>query len=337
MALASSRASPYGSAMTQLRSFYPALQPYRSGRLKVSALHEIYFEECGNPQGKPALVLHGGPGGGLNPMMRSLHDPEAYRIVLFDQRGCGQSTPQAEIAGNTTWDLVADIERLREHLNIGRWQVLGGSWGSTLALAYAQSHRERVSELVLRGIFTARRAEIAWFYQEGASWLFPDAWEAYLAPIPQAERHDLVAAYHRRLTSADAVVRLQAARAWSQWEGTTISLLPNPARVSNFGRDDFALIFARIECHYFTNGAFLTPDTQLIDNAHRLSAIPGQIIHGRYDVCTPLANAWVLHRAWPGSQLEIVEGAGHTMTEPGIADAMIRATDRFRGPVPASA
>jgi proline iminopeptidase len=316
--------------MTVLRSPYPPLQPFRTGRLRVSDLHELYFEECGNPQGKPVVILHGGPGGGLSPQMRSLHDPQAYRIVLFDQRGCGQSTPRGELRDNTTWDLVADMERLREHLGIERWQVLGGSWGSTLAIAYAETHPGRVSELVLRGIFLARKSEIAWFYQEGCGWIFPDAYEKLVAPIPAEERHDLLAAFHRRLTGNDAKAKLAVAKAWSQWEGTTISLLPNPERVESFGRDEFAEVFAAIECHYFMHDAYLTPDTQLLDNAHLLHGIPGIIVHGRYDVVTPLANAWALHKAWPEARLEIVADAGHTMTEPGITSALVRATDFFR-------
>ena len=312
------------------RTLYPALQPYLTGRLKVSALHELHYEECGTPKGKPAVVLHGGPGGGISPFLRQLHDPDAYRIVLFDQRGCGKSTPHAELRENTTWDLVADIERLREHLGIERWQVLGGSWGSTLALSYAQSHPERISELILRGVFTVRRKEIEWFYQDGASWLFPDAWEGYLEPIPLAERGDLVSAYYQRLTGDDKQVQQACAKAWSQWEGTTISLLPDPARVANFGQDSFALAFARIECHYFYHRCFMRQDGQLLADAYKLQGIPGAIIHGRYDMATPLANAWALHKAWPEADFTIVADAGHATSEPGIADALVRATDRFR-------
>jgi proline iminopeptidase len=316
--------------MTGLRAFYPDLQPYRRGRLKVSDLHEIYFEEAGNPHGKPAVVLHGGPGGGISPFLRQLHDPAHYRIVLFDQRGCGQSTPHAELAENTTWDLVADMESLRQHLGIERWQVAGGSWGSTLALAYGQSHPERVSELVLRGIFTLRRSEIHWFYQQGTSALFADAWEDYLRPIPADERNDMIAAYHRRLTGADAQERLACAKAWSRWEGGTLSLLPDPARLEDFGGDAFALAFARIECHYFVNGGFFPTDGHLLANAGCLRSIPGAIIQGRYDVVTPFETAWALHRAWPEADFIVVPDAGHTGTEPGIRDAVIRATDRFR-------
>ncbi|MCX7346000.1 MAG: prolyl aminopeptidase [Alphaproteobacteria bacterium] len=316
--------------MSQRRVFYPEIQPFQRGRLKVSALHEIYFEQCGNPRGKPAVVLHGGPGGGITPFLRQMHDPSHYRIILFDQRGSGQSTPHAELAENTTWDLVADMERLRQHLGIDRWQVAGGSWGSTLALAYAETHPERVTGLVVRGIFTVRRSEIEWFYQRGADALFPDVWETYVAPIPEAERHDLIAAYHRRLTGADQAAQLACARAWSQWEGATLSLLPDPRRVSEFGADRFALAFARIECHYFHNRGFFARDGQLIDDADRLRGIPGVIIQGRYDVVTPMVTAWDLHKAWPEAEFVLVHDAGHTATEPGIADAVIRATDRFR-------
>jgi proline iminopeptidase len=316
--------------MSRLRQAYPEIEPYRTGRLRVSDLHELYFEECGNPDGKPVVVLHGGPGGGSTPFMRRLHDPEAYRIILFDQRGSGRSTPHAELRENTTWDLVADIERLREHLGIDRWQVLGGSWGSTLGLSYAQLCPNRVSELVLRGIFLLRRDEIRWFYHSGCHWLYPDAWENYIEPIPEAERGSMIAAYYKRLTSRDRDEQLRAARAWSQWEGKTISLLADPKRVTLFGEDDFALAFARIECHYFIHGGFFDQDDQLLANAHKMSSIPGAIIHGRYDVVTPVKNAWDLHKAWPRADFKIVPDAGHAGTEPGILDAVIEATDGFR-------
>ncbi len=316
--------------MSERRAAYPEIEPYRSGRLAVGDGHVLHFEECGNPLGKPAVMIHGGPGGGSNTFMRRLHDPAHYRIVLFDQRGAGKSTPGASLVANTTGHLVADMELLRQHLEIERWQLCGGSWGSTLALAYAQRHPLRVSELVLRGIFTLRRFELEWFYQEGASRLFPDAWEKYVSPIPPAERGDMIAAYYRRLTGADPAERLRCARAWSQWEGATISLLPDPARVARFGADQFALTFASIECHFFVHGGFLERDGQLIEEADRLADIPGVIVHGRYDVCTPVANAWDLKRAWPQAALRIVEDAGHTMTEPGTIHELVSATDAFR-------
>ena len=311
------------------RELFPEIEPYRTGRLKVSDLHEIYFEECGNPDGKPALLVHGGPGGGSNPLMRRFHDPKRYRIILFDQRGCGRSTPHAEIAENTTWELVADMERLREELGLERWQLLGGSWGSTLSLAYAQTHPGRVSELILRGIFTLRRRELEWFYQEGCSWIHPDAFEDYLKPIPASERGDMIAAYYQRLTSGDRAVQIEAARAWSVWEGTTLSLLQNPDRVNSFAQDDYALAFARIECHYFVNKGFFDRDDQLIADAHKLAQIPGVIVHGRYDVVTPLKIAWDLAQNWPQADLRIVPDSGHAMTEPGIIHELVSATERF--------
>jgi proline iminopeptidase len=312
-----------------MAGFYPELEPYARGRLRVSDLHEIYFEQCGNPNGRPVVVLHGGPGSGMSPFLRRLHNPEHYCIILFDQRGCGQSTPHAELRENTTWHLVADMEALREHLKIECWQVLGGSWGSTLALAYAQTHTARVTELILRGIFTLRKREITWFYQDGACALFPDAWEAFVAPIPVAERHDFVSAYYRRLTGSDREEQLACARAWSQWEASTLALRPNPAVIDSFGADQFALAFGRIECHYFVNGGFFDRDDQLIAAAAKLAHMPGVIIQGRYDVVTPMETAWALHKAWPEAAFEIIPDAGHTATEPGITDALIRATDRF--------
>jgi proline iminopeptidase len=255
-----------------------------------------------------------------------------YRVVLFDQRGCGRSHPHAELAENTTWHLVADIERLREHLRIERWQVFGGSWGSTLSLAYAQTHPQRVTELVLRGIFMLRRWELEWFYQKGCDAIFPDAWEPYLAHIPEVERADLMGAYYRRLTSPDADVRLAAAKAWSVWEGSTSYLRPSPEYIASTGGDEFALAFARIECHYFVHGGFFETDGQLLRDAHRLESIPAVIIQGRYDVVCPIRSAWDLHRAWPEADLRIVGDAGHSALEPGITDELVRATDRFAGP-----
>jgi proline iminopeptidase len=296
----------------------------------VSELHELYFEESGNPNGKPVVFLHGGPGGGTEPRMRRFFDPAAYRIVLFDQRGCGRSTPHAELRDNTTWDLVADIERLRTHLGIEKWQVFGGSWGSTLALAYAEEHPERVTELVLRGIFLVRKKEIDWFYQGGASYLFPDAWEHYLAPIPKEERGDLLAAYRKRLVSDDAEVRAQAAKAWSVWEGSTSTLLTDPDLVKKTAGDAFALAFARIENHYFVHGCWFSPESQLLDRVERIRHIPAVIVQGRYDVVCPVESAWELHRAWPEAELKIVGDAGHSAMEPGNVDQLVRATDRFR-------
>ena len=311
------------------RQLFPPVEPYRSGRLKVSPLHEIYFEECGNPSGKPALLVHGGPGGGSNPTMRRFHNPNNYRIILFDQRGCGRSTPHACLEENTTWDLVDDIEKLREHLSIDTWQVLGGSWGSTLALAYAQSHPDRIAELILRGIFTLRRKELEWFYQEGCNWLFPDAFEDYLAPIPVENRSDMIAAYYERLTHQDPSIREEAAKAWSVWEGRTLSLRHDPMRVDAFAETTYALAFARIECHYFINGGFFKQDDQLIANAHKLAHIPAVIVHGRYDVVTPLKTAWDLKKAWPEADLKIVEDSGHAMNEVGIIHELVTATDAF--------
>ncbi|HEY8585459.1 MAG TPA: prolyl aminopeptidase [Rhodanobacter sp.] len=312
-----------------LRTLYPEIEPFDSGFLQVSPLHTLYYEQSGNPGGKPVVFLHGGPGGGVSPKCRRFFDPAVYRIVLFDQRGCGKSTPHAELTDNTTWDLVADIERVREHLSIGEWQVFGGSWGSTLALAYAQTHPDKVTELVLRGIFMLRRSELEWFYQKGCDTLYPDAWETYLAAIPEVERGDLMSAYHRRLTSSDAKTRIDAARAWSVWEGATSFLLQDESHMKSSGEDEFALAFARIECHYFVNGGFFEHDDQLLRNVDRIRHIPAVIVQGRYDVVCPLRSAWDLHRAWPEAALHIVQDAGHSAFEPGILHQLVEATDRF--------
>ncbi len=312
------------------RSLYPRLDARQSGRLRVSPLHELYWEESGAPNGIPVIALHGGPGGGSSPEMRRFFDPERFRIVLFDQRGCGRSTPSSELIDNTTWDLVADIEKLRIHLGIAKWLVFGGSWGSTLALAYAVTHPERVHGLVLRGIFLVSRPEIQWFYQSGASHIFPDAFERYVSSIPVAERGDLVAAFHKRLTGTDPAARIDAARAWARWEGETISIKGPATTPPKFQEDDFADVFARIECHYFVNRGFFEHDDWLIEQAaQKLKAIPGTIVHGRYDVVTPLSSAWALSKAWPKAEFHIVPDAGHSSMEPGIIDRLVHATDEF--------
>jgi proline iminopeptidase len=313
-----------------MRTFYPPIEPYDQGMLPVSPVHTIYYEQCGNLQGTPAVFLHGGPGGGIVPDYRRFFDPEAYRVVLFDQRGSGQSTPHASLEENTTWHLVADIERLREQLGIEKWLVFGGSWGSTLALAYAQTHPERVSALVLRGIFLCRPKEIRWFYQEGASWIFPDVWEEYLKVIPEDERGDMVSAYYRRLTSEDEQVRIEAARAWSVWEGSTSKLLFDYGMIEKFADAEFALAFARIECHYFMNNAFFETDNYLIENVSKIRHIPAVIVQGRYDVVCPIQSAWELHRAWPEAGWKVIPDAGHSATEPGTIDALVEATDGFK-------
>ncbi|HEY3684975.1 MAG TPA: prolyl aminopeptidase [Streptosporangiaceae bacterium] len=318
-----------------MRELYPEVEPYDHGWAEVGDGQRIYWEACGNPAGKPAVFLHGGPGGGCSTNNRRLFDPERYRIVLFDQRGCGRSTPHAadldtDMSVNTTWHLVADMEFLRAMLGIEAWQVFGGSWGSGLALAYAETHPERVTELVLRGVFTLRPSELAWYYQSGASHLFPDLWEGFAAPIPEAERGNMIAAYHRRLNDPDPAVRIPAARAWSVWEGSTVTLRPDPDLADAFGQERYALAFARIENHYFVNGGFFGPE-QLVAGAGRLAAIPGVIVQGRYDVATPPVTAWQLHRAWPRADFHLVDAAGHAYSEPGIRDRLLDATDRFAG------
>ena len=313
----------------RLRELFPEIKPYSSGTLRVSKLHTLHYEECGNPRGVPLIFLHGGPGGGIDPVYRRYFDPKQFRIVLFDQRGCGKSKPHAELRENTTWDLVADIERLREKLGIERWLVFGGSWGSTLALAYAQTHPKPCRALVLRGIFLLRKSELEWFYQDGASQLFPDAWETYLEPIPQRERGDMMRAYYKRLTSRDRRVRMQAARAWSVWEGTTSKLFTDPKLVKKFAGGRFADAFARIEAHYFVNKGFLDRDDQLLRGVARIRHIPAVIVQGRYDVVCPMRSAWDLHKAWPEAKLIVVPDSGHSMTEPGIRSALIAETERL--------
>lgn len=312
-----------------MRSAYPSIEPYNQGHLSVSSLHTLYFEEVGNPKGKPVVFLHGGPGGGIIPFYRQFFNPEHWRVILFDQRGCGQSSPHAELTDNTTWDLVDDIERLRSHLGIEQWTVFGGSWGSTLALAYAQRYPKQCQGLILRGIFMLRPKEVRWFYQEGASYLFPDAWEQYLAPIPEEERQDLVKAYYKRLTSPDSQIRQHAARAWAVWEASTSYLIQNPQSIERFSNDAFADAFARIECHYFINGGFFNSSDQLLKNIATIRHIPAVIVQGRYDVVCPMTSAWELHRAWPEAELVIVPNAGHSATEPGILSALVDATDKF--------
>jgi proline iminopeptidase len=313
-----------------MRTLYPPIEPYETGRLPVSDVHTLYYEQCGNPEGLPAVFLHGGPGGGIITDYRRYFDPAAYRVVLFDQRGSGQSTPHANLEENTTWDLVADIERLREHLGIEKWVVFGGSWGSTLSLAYAQTHPDRALALVLRGIFLCRKKEIDWFYQEGASAIFPEVWEKYLNVIPVAERGDMLSAYHRRLTSDDEVIRLEAARAWSVWEGSTSKLFPDPSLVEKFDEAHMALALARIECHYFVNNAFFDTDNYLIENVEKIRHVPAVIVQGRYDVVCPMMSAWELHRAWPEADLQVIPDAGHSASEPGIVSALVEVTDRFK-------
>lgn len=313
-----------------MREFYPEIEVTQSGMLKVSDLHTLYWEECGNPKGKPIVFLHGGPGGGIDPTYRRFFDPKAYRIILFDQRGSGKSTPCAELRENTTWDLVSDIEKIREMLNIEKWVVFGGSWGSTLALTYAITHPERVLSLILRGIFLCRPSEIKWFYQEGASQIFPDIWEEYLKPIAENERHDLVAAYYKRLTSPDEKIRLAAAKAWSKWEAATSRLIVDPKAIDEFDDPEYALSFARIECHYFTNNAFFNTNNWILENVGKIRHLPAVIIQGRYDVVCPAKSAWELHRAWPEADFHIIPDAGHSMSEPSIRSALIEACDKFR-------
>jgi proline iminopeptidase len=309
-----------------LRQPYPPIEPYDSGLLDVGDGHRVYWERVGKPGGIPAVFLHGGPGGGCSPAHRQLFDPARYDVLLFDQRGCGRSEPHAELEANTTWHLVADVERLREMCGHEKWLVFGGSWGSTLSLAYAETHPERVSELILRGIFLLRQAEVDWYYQGGAAWLFPDKWERFLAPIPQAERGDLLEAFRKRLTGGDEDAKVAAARAWAQWEGETITLLPDPATSGGFTEEQFAVAFARIENHYFVNKGWME-EGQLLRDVHRLNGIPGTIVQGRYDAATPVRSAWDLHRAWPEAEFHLIADAGHAYSEPGILDRLLRATD----------
>jgi proline iminopeptidase len=324
------RSAPTQAPMSSAgrRGLYVETEPFNAGWMAVTGSHEIYYEECGLRAGQPVVVLHGGPGGASNPTMRRFFDPSRWRAILFDQRGCGRSRPNASLEDNTTWALIEDIERLRKHLGIEKWTVFGGSWGSTLALAYAIRHPERVAGLILRGIFLLTRRELDWFYQDGASMMFPDAWERFAAPIPGAERGDMVAAYYRRLTGPDARTREIAAAAWSQWEGDTLSLRGPQARPAKFNEAEFAQAFARIECHFFANQGFFDEDGWLLKNIAPVRRIPGWIVQGRFDVVTPMESAWALKSAWPEARFDVIWDAGHASTEPGIVDALVRATDQ---------
>ncbi len=314
------------------RTLYNPIDPSDSGHIPVSDVHQLYYEQCGNPNGKPVVFLHGGPGAGLTPEYRRFFDPEAYRIILFEQRGAGRSLPHASLDDNTTWHLVSDIEHIREHFGINQWLVFGGSWGSTLSLAYAVKHPERVTGLVLRGIFLGRDNETHWLYEDGqgASAIFPDIWEQFVGVIPESERGDMIGAYYRRLTSDDASVRAETARAWSLWEASALKLIPDQKLIDEFTEPETAIAIARIECHYFMNDCFFETDNFLIENVDRIRHIPSVIVHGRYDIICALRNAWDLHRAWPEAKLEIIPDAGHSVLEPGITDALVRATDSFR-------
>ncbi|HET9459917.1 MAG TPA: prolyl aminopeptidase [Sphingomicrobium sp.] len=313
----------------QRRALYPPIEPYKTGRLDVGDGHTLYWELCGNPDGKPLVFLHGGPGVGISPDHRRQFDPQKYNALLFDQRGCGRSTPHASLEANTTWHLVEDIERLREMVGVDKWLVYGGSWGSTLSLAYAETHPGRVTELVLRGIFLFDPYEIDWMYKEGgASQLYPDKWEEFVAPIPEGERGDLVEAYRKRLTGSDRAEQLKCAKAWSKWEAQIVTLLPDAHVVEEFTEDEKAIAIARIENHYMANRGWLQ-EGQLLEGAAKLKGIPAVIVQGRHDCCTPPAAAWALHRRWPEAELEIVPDAGHLFNEPGILDGLIRATEKF--------
>ncbi len=311
-----------------LLDFYPAIQPHHEFQLKVSELHTLWIEECGNPQGIPVVFLHGGPGAACEKFHRQFFDPALYRIILFDQRGCGRSTPHAELRENTTQLLIEDIETIRKHLNIEQWLVFGGSWGSTLALAYAQSYPSTVRGLILRGIFLCRPRDIHWFYQEGASYIYPDLWQQYISIIPEEERKNMVAAYYKQLTSEDESVQQRAAQAWSVWEGSTSNLVQRSSVVDHFANSKVALSLARIECHYFMHDSFLQPN-QLLNNMEILKDIPGVIVHGRYDVVCPIEQAYLLHQVWPNSEFIIAPTSGHSATEDEIVDALIQATNKF--------
>jgi proline iminopeptidase len=312
-----------------MKQLYPEIEPYNEFDLKVSGLHTIHVEESGNPKGKPVIFLHGGPGGGIEPIYRQYFNSEKWRIIIFDQRGCGKSTPHAELRENTTWDLVSDIEKIREYLDIEKWVVFGGSWGSTLSMSYAIKHPSRCKGLILRGIFMLRKKEINWFYQEGASYIYPDAWEYYVVPIPELERDDLVAAYYKRLTSSDDKVRIEAAKAWSIWEASTSKLFQSGDHLHHFEESSVAEAFARIECHYFTNDGFFDTDEWLLENVDKIRHIPTVIIQGRYDIVCPMVSAWDLHRKFPEADFHVVQDAGHSMTEDGIAKKLLEYSDKY--------
>ena len=308
---------------------FPNIEPFNTFDLPVSDLHTIYVEESGNKNGKPVIFLHGGPGGGVDPKYRRYFDPKKWRIIMFDQRGCGKSTPFAELEENTTWDLVSDIEKIRKHLSIDKWVVFGGSWGSTLSLAYSQTHPGSCKGLILRGIFLVRKKELDWFYQEGANNVFPDRWESFFEPIPVEKRDNLMQAYYEILTGEDYSKKIEAAKAWSTWEGSTVRLLQDENFISDFSDDKFAEAFARIECHYFMNNCWFDSDNYLIENMHKIRDIPGVIIHGRYDIICPVIQAWDLHKAWPEADLHIIPDAGHSIFEDGIKNKILEYTDRF--------
>jgi proline iminopeptidase len=316
-----------------MQSLYPEIDPFDTGKLKVSDLHTIYFERVGNPDGIPVVFLHGGPGAGLVPVYRRFFDPAAYQVILFDQRGAGNSTPPAELRENTTWDLIADIEKLRLNFGIKKWFVFGGSWGSTLSLVYAQTHPDKCLGLILRGIFLLRPSELRWLYQSGASEIFPDFWERYRDEIPEAERADFVAAYYKRLTSEDEAIRLSAARAWSFWESSILKLIPDYNLIQAWEEEQQALSIARIETHYFVNNGFFPSNNYILQNIEKIRQIPTVIVQGRYDLVCPMKSAWELHLALPGSELIIIPDAGHSISEPGIASALVQVMDKLRDTV----
>jgi proline iminopeptidase len=309
---------------------YKAIDPFNTFYLSVSSLHTIFIEESGNPKGKPVIFLHGGPGGGIEPIYRQYFDPNVWRIIIFDQRGCGKSTPHAELKENTTWDLVDDIEKIRKTLNINSWVIFGGSWGSTLSLTYAITHPKRCKALILRGIFLLRKVEIDWFYQNGCSFIYPDEWENYISIIPKNKRDDLVKSYYEKLTSNNKSIRIKAATTWSKWEASTSKLIQNKKSLHHFDNPEIAEAFARIECHYFINKGFFEYDGWILDNINKIENIPNVIIQGRYDVVCPMKSAWDLHTRWPKSNLVIIPNAGHSMLEKGIQEKLIEYTNIFK-------